>query len=141
MVDSLCEQQDLTRSQFFRRCIIQYIKKEAVEDERAEYWRSDEQINRFSYIADFKLKKFREFIEQQGRLNHETIKAKQLVQEQFDHEIQPEQCGDYNLAGVALRRSMSASEKFDLMSDCARYIPNVDEADAMVTAFWINPAV
>jgi predicted transcriptional regulator len=34
-VDSLCEQQDVTRSQFFRRCIVQFIKRQAVEDERA----------------------------------------------------------------------------------------------------------
>jgi hypothetical protein len=60
------------------------------------------------------------------------------VPEQFDHEIQTEQSDDYNLAAVALRRNMPLSEKFERMSDLARYITKIDEADVIVTAFWIN---
>jgi hypothetical protein len=34
-VDSLCVEQDLTRSQFFRRCIVQFIKDQAIETVRS----------------------------------------------------------------------------------------------------------
>jgi hypothetical protein len=84
------------------------------------------------------LKKFREFIEEQSQLKeYGAVKSNQLVPEQFDHETK--QSDDYNLAAVALRRDMSLSEKLDRMSDLARYITKVEDADVIVTAIWIDP--
>jgi hypothetical protein len=88
------------------------------------------------------LKRFREFIARKGRLKGRgAVKPKQLVPEQLDHEIQTEQSDDYNLAAVAIRREMSLSEKLDRMSDLARYITKVEDADVIVTAIWIKPEV
>jgi hypothetical protein len=34
-VDSFCQERDLTRSQFFRRCVVQFINNQGIEDRAA----------------------------------------------------------------------------------------------------------
>jgi hypothetical protein len=55
-----------------------------------------------------------------------------------EHRLYDFQSDDYNLAAVALRRNMPLSEKFERMSDLARYITKADEVDVIVTAIWID---
>jgi hypothetical protein len=44
-----------------------------------------------------------------------------------------------HVATLALPMSMSSQEKADRMSEFARDLADIDDADVIVAAFWINP--